>query len=42
VIELIRAGRADEAERLWAEHLELARLVLMKEGGANTLIDLMS
>jgi DNA-binding FadR family transcriptional regulator len=42
VIELIRAGRADEAERLWAEHLELARLVLMKEGGANTLIELLS
>jgi DNA-binding FadR family transcriptional regulator len=41
VIELIRAGRAEEAERLWAEHLELARLVLMKEG-ANTLVDLLS
>jgi DNA-binding FadR family transcriptional regulator len=42
VIELIRAGRADEAERLWTEHLELARLVLMKEGGTNTLVDLLS
>jgi DNA-binding FadR family transcriptional regulator len=42
VIELIRAGDADEAERLWAEHLEAARLVLIREGGINTVVDLLS
>jgi DNA-binding FadR family transcriptional regulator len=42
VIELIRAGRADEAESLWAEHLELARQVLLKEGGSTTVVDVMS
>jgi len=42
VIELIRAGKADEAERLWREHLRLAREILMAESGANTTIDLLS
>jgi DNA-binding FadR family transcriptional regulator len=42
VIDLISRGEAEAAEALWREHLEAARQVLMKEGGANTLVDLMS
>jgi len=40
VIEHIRAGRAEQAEKCWADHLEAARQVLERETGANTLIDL--
>jgi DNA-binding FadR family transcriptional regulator len=42
VIELIRAGRAAEAEGVWRQHLETARRLLMAESGANTMIDLLS
>jgi GntR family transcriptional repressor for pyruvate dehydrogenase complex len=41
VIELIRAGEAEEAELLWREHLRIAREILMAESGANTTIDLL-
>jgi DNA-binding FadR family transcriptional regulator len=41
VIELIEAGESVAAEDLWRSHLDAARQVLMREGGANTLIDLM-
>ncbi|HWE65094.1 MAG TPA: FadR/GntR family transcriptional regulator [Acidimicrobiales bacterium] len=42
VIGLIEAGDAVAAEEFWRAHLEAARQVLMREGGANTLVDLMS
>jgi DNA-binding FadR family transcriptional regulator len=42
VIELIRAGKAAEAEEVWREHLETARRLLMAESGADTMIDLLS
>jgi DNA-binding FadR family transcriptional regulator len=41
IIELIRAGRAKEAERHWIEHLEAARQVLQRETGADTVVDLL-
>jgi DNA-binding FadR family transcriptional regulator len=40
VIELIRAGDVAGAEQHWRDHLEVARQVLMREGGANSLLDL--
>ena len=42
MIELIRAGKAAEAEELWRDHLEVARRLLMAESGADTMIDLLS
>ena len=41
VIRLIEAGEARAAEQLWREHLEAARQVLMREGGASSLVDLL-
>lgn len=41
-IELVRAGDADGAERLWTEHLEVARQVLVREGGVRAVVDLLS
>jgi DNA-binding FadR family transcriptional regulator len=42
IIELIRAGKAVEAEENWREHLETARRLLMAESGADTMVDLLS
>jgi DNA-binding FadR family transcriptional regulator len=42
VVELIRAGAATEAEGFWREHLESVRATLMSNGGASTVLDLMT
>jgi len=42
VTELIRAGAVREAEDYWAAHLESVRKILVTEGEADTVLDLMS
>jgi DNA-binding GntR family transcriptional regulator len=42
VTELIRAVAVREAEAYWAEHLERVRKILVSEGDADTVLDLMS
>lgn len=41
-LDVLRSGDGDAAERMWAEHLENARGVLMREGGAGTVVDLLA
>ena len=41
-LDVLRSGDGEASERLWAEHLENARLVLMREGGAGTVVDLLA
>jgi GntR family transcriptional repressor for pyruvate dehydrogenase complex len=41
-LELVRAGDADQAERLWSEHLELARQDMLREGTVRSVVDLLS
>jgi DNA-binding FadR family transcriptional regulator len=42
LVELIRAGKASEAEDYWAAHLESVRKILVTQGEADTVLDLMS
>jgi DNA-binding FadR family transcriptional regulator len=42
LVELIRAGAASEAEDYWAAHLESVRKILVTQGEADTVLDLMS
>ena len=42
VIELIRAAAAREAEDYWAAHLESVRKILVTQGEADTVLDLMA
>ena len=42
LVERIRFGKVDEAMTSWAAHLDATRPMLLKEDGANTLIDLLS
>jgi len=41
LIELIRAGKPDEAERFWRVHMEAAGRPLLKEFGARTVVDVL-
>jgi DNA-binding FadR family transcriptional regulator len=42
VTELIRAGKAREAEDYWANHLEKVRNILVAQGETDTVLDLMA
>jgi len=42
VTELIRAGAVQEAQDYWAEHLAIVRKILVAEGEADTVLDLMT
>ncbi len=41
-VELVRAGDADQAERLWTDHLDAARQDMLREGGVRSVVDLLS
>lgn len=41
-VELVRAGDADQAERLWTDHLDAARQDMLREGGVRAVVDLLS
>jgi DNA-binding FadR family transcriptional regulator len=41
-VELVRAGDADQAERVWTDHLDAARRDMLQEGGVRAVVDLLS
>jgi DNA-binding FadR family transcriptional regulator len=42
LVELVKAGKVREAEDYWAAHLESVRKILVTQGEADTVLDLMS